>query len=127
LEFVHFLLGLSDRPANVYTNYKSKPHALQHGFSQPFQSQLAENLTAFFLQQPPLMCTTGALPPKVLYGFVGELIAGYSLVRGSNHAIWQLRKTKKYFDLKAGQHFVFTALDASGCWCPQRLFSFFDL
>ena len=43
------------------------------------------------------MCTTGALPPKVLHGFVGGLIAGYSLVRGSNHAIWQLRKNQEIF------------------------------
>jgi hypothetical protein len=38
------------------------------------------------------MCATGALPPKVLHEFAGELIAGDFLVRGSNHAILQLRK-----------------------------------
>jgi hypothetical protein len=36
LKFVYFLLGLSDRSVNVYTNFKSKPHQLQRGFSQPF-------------------------------------------------------------------------------------------
>jgi hypothetical protein len=35
------------------------------------------------------------------------------------------KKTKRHFDLKAGQHFAFTAIDApgcAGCWCPQHFF-----
>ena len=30
----------------------------------------------------------------------------------SNQTIWKLRKTKKHFDLKAGENFVLTAVEA---------------
>jgi hypothetical protein len=29
-----------------------------------------------------------------------------------------LRKKQEHFDLKPGQHFVFTAIDPPGCWRP---------
>jgi hypothetical protein len=36
-------------------------------------------------------------------------------------------KTKKDFDLKAGNYFGFTAMSAPGRWRPQHVFTFFEL
>ena len=59
-------------PVSIQTSSQDPTH-FNMDFLSRFKSQLAENLAALFLQQPPLMCTTGALPPKVLHGFVGGL------------------------------------------------------
>ena len=53
MKFVYFPLGLSDRSVNVYTNFKSKPHTLQHGFSQPFQELIGFKFDSFFFTATP--------------------------------------------------------------------------
>ena len=108
----------------LYKLQVKTPTNFNMAYLSRFKSDLAENLTALSSRQPPLVHTASTSPPKALHGFAGGLIVADSFVCGSNHTIWQLRKNQKYFDLEAGQHFVLTAVDAPGCWCPRRLFSF---
>jgi hypothetical protein len=102
-----FLLAYQVAPSMSIQTSSQNPTHFNMEFLSRFKSQLAENLTAFFLQQLPLMCTTGASPPKALHGFVGGLTSGYSLVRGSNHAIWQLRKNQEIFRFESWSAFCF--------------------
>jgi hypothetical protein len=61
----------------------------------------AENLAAFLSAQPPLIQMTSTHRRNYSLGFVGGLIVDDSYGYHRNHAIWQLKKTKRYFELGA--------------------------